>query len=150
MSTSHTPFRRCVRRGALALTVSAICIPAGSALATRPNETVYPVRGDASAAPTPYVGTHYPVAPTAGDTPTDMRGMPDRPVAPTAGDTPTDMRGMPDGPVVAESVHSGSSEGSGFDWTSAAVGAGGAGLLIVVTLGGATAASRMRMRTVRS
>jgi hypothetical protein len=41
-------------------------------------------------------------------------------------------------------------EATGFDWTSAAIGAGGAGLLLVVSLGGATYASRVRIRAARS
>jgi hypothetical protein len=57
---------------------------------------------------------------------------------------------MPDGPVVAEPVTADAPDASGFDWTSAAIGAGGAGLLVVISLGGAAAASRVRMRTVRS
>lgn len=129
MSTSHITFRRRLRRGALALAVSAICLPASSALAQGDTKTDYP--GSAG-----YVGTHYPVASAqsiGGDTPADYPGMPGSPV------------------VVTEPVSSGgSAEASGFDWTSAAIGAAGAGLLIVVALGGASAASHMRMRTVRS
>jgi hypothetical protein len=124
MSTSHTTFRRRVRRGALALAVSAICLPSSSALAQGDTKSDYP--GSAG-----YVGTHFPVAPKPGD-------------------TPADFPGMPDGPTVAEPVTGSAHEGSGFDWTSAAVGAGGAGLLIVVSLGGVSAASHLRMRTVRS
>jgi hypothetical protein len=119
MSTPHTAFRRRVRRGALALAVGAICLAPASALA-------------------------------AGDTKYDYPGTPPQApayVAPKAGDTPADFPGMPDGPVVVPGVGS-RAEGSSFDWTSAAVGAGGAGLLIVVALGGASAASRVR--TTRS
>ena len=41
-------------------------------------------------------------------------------------------------------------EATGFDWTSAAIGAAGAGLLVVVSLAGATGVSRLRIRTARS
>jgi hypothetical protein len=116
MSTSHITFRRRLRRGALALAVSAICLPASSALAQ-------------------------------GDTKTDLPGS--TPVAAKVGDTPADFPGTPGSPVVVPKPVS-AEEGDGFDWTSAAIGAGGAGLLIVVALGGASAASHFRMRTVGS
>jgi hypothetical protein len=127
MSTFHITFRRHMRRGALALAVSAICLPS-SALAQGDTKSDYP--GSAG-----YVGTHFPVAQQpskAGDTPADFPGTAGSPV------------------VVTEPVSSGSPEASGFDWTSAAIGAAGAGLLVVVSLGGASAASHVRMRTVRS
>jgi hypothetical protein len=57
---------------------------------------------------------------------------------------------MRDGATVSESAISDTPEGTGFDWTSAAIGAGGAGLLLVVSLGGATYASRIRIRAARS
>jgi hypothetical protein len=125
MSTSSITFRRRLRRGALALAVCAICLPS-SALAQGDTKSDYP--GSAG-----YVGTHFPVA-----------AQP-----PKAGDTPADFPGMPGGPVVV-SEPAASPEASGFDWTSAALGAAGGGLLVVVALGGATAATRFRMRTVRS
>jgi hypothetical protein len=109
-------FRRRVRRGALALAVSAICLPS-SAFA----------QGDTKA---DYPGTSAPPATRVGDTPADYPGMPGSPV------------------VLAEPISG--PEAGGFDWTSAAIGAAGAGLLVVVSLGGASAASRIRMRTVRS
>ena len=116
MRASRITFHRRVRRSALALAVSAICLPSGSALAQGDTKGDYP-------------GTGEPPA--------------------RVGDTPADFPGMPGGPVVvAEPVSA--HRADGFDWTSAAIGAGGAGLLIVVSLGGATAASRIRMRTVRS
>jgi hypothetical protein len=123
MNTSPIRFRH---RAALALIVSTIMVPASSALAQ-------------------------------GDTPADFPGMPGNPqtaqsntpyVLPTrSGDTPADFPGMPGSP---QPVASHASDDSGFDWISAAIGAGGAGVLIVVSLGGATAAARMRVRTVRS
>jgi hypothetical protein len=116
MSTSHITFRRRVRRGALALAVSAICLPS-SALAQ-------------------------------GDTKHDYPGTSAPPVT-KVGDTPADFPGMSDGPVIVPVTDEAPGAG-GFDWTSAAIGAGAAGLLIVVSVGGAGAASRMRMRTVRS
>jgi hypothetical protein len=125
MSTSHITFRRRLRRGALALAVSAICLPS-SALAQGDTKTDYP--GSAG-----YVGTHFPVAAPQAK----------------AGDTPADFPGTPGSPVVVpESVSA--PEAGGFDWISAAIGAGVAGLLIVVALGGASAASRIRPRTVGS
>ena len=117
MSTSHTTFRRRVRRGALALTVSAILVPASSALAQ-------------------------------GDTKYDLSGTPVVPAR--SGDTPADFPGMPGSQQTPSPVASHAPEASGFDWTSAAIGAGAAGVLIVVSLGGATAAPRLRFRKVRS
>jgi hypothetical protein len=117
MSTSPISFRRRVRRGALALAVSAICLPS-TALAQ-------------------------------GDTKADYPGSAAAPVAPKVGDTPADFPGMSGTPVVVSEPVS-APEAGGFDWTSAAVGAGAAGLLVVVSLGGASAASRIRMRTVRA
>jgi hypothetical protein len=115
MSTSRITFRRRVRRGALALAVSAICLPS-SALAQ-------------------------------GDTKYDLQTTPQPPAR--VGDTPADFPGMPGGPVVV-SEPAPATEAGGFDWTSAALGAAGGGLLVLVSLGGASAASRFRMRTVRS
>ena len=115
MSTSLITFRRRLRRGALALAVSAICLPS-SALAQ-------------------------------GDTKYDLQSP--TPVPAKVGDTPADFPGMPGGPVVEAQPISEPGTG-GFDWTSAAIGAGAAGLVIVVSMGGASAASRFRMRTVRS
>jgi hypothetical protein len=116
MSTSHIKFRRRVRRSALALAVSAICLPS-SALAQ-------------------------------GDSKYDYPGTPQPPAK--VGDTPADFPGMPGGPTAGAPASGDVSAASGFDWTSAAIGAAGAGLVIVVSLGGASAASRVRMRTVRS
>jgi hypothetical protein len=124
MRTSRITFRRRLRRGALALAVSAICLPS-SALAAGDTKSDYP---DSAG----YVGTHFPVAPD-----------------PKAGDTPADFPGTPGSPVVVSEPAS-APEASGFDWTSAALGAAGGGLLVVVSLGGAAAASRFRMRTARS
>ena len=120
MTTSPIDFRRCARRGALALIVGASLAPASSALAQ-------------------------------GDTPADFPGMPGNPqTSRPVGDTPADFPGMPGSPQTPPRVASHASEASGFDWASAGIGAGAAGLVIVVSLGGATAASRLRFRTVRS
>jgi len=40
-------------------------------------------------------------------------------------------------------------EAGGFDWPSAAIGAAAAGLLIVISLGGASVLSRRRTRIAR-
>jgi hypothetical protein len=99
-------------------------------------------------------GADYPQPSSAkiGDTPADFA----KPVAPTAkaGDTPADYPGMPDAsgagmvsepaPLLSEATDTG-----GLDWASAAIGAGGAGVLIVVSLGGMALASRRRMRVSR-
>jgi hypothetical protein len=124
MSTSRITFRRRVRRGALALAVSAICLPS-CAYATYIDGDDPGVAG--------YVGTHVPVAPEPS----------------WAGDMPGDFPGMPGSPVVV-SEPAAAPEGDSFDWTSAALGAAGGGLLVVVSLGAAGAVSRIRMRAVRS
>jgi hypothetical protein len=116
MNTSLTTCRRHVRRGALALAVSAMCLPSGIA-----------------------------VAAPGGDSHDDYPGT----VAPKSGDTPADFPGMPDGPTVSAPVVSDGADAAGFDWISAAIGAGGAGLVLVVSLGGATYASRIRIRAAR-
>jgi hypothetical protein len=154
MSTSPISFRRRARRAALALIVSTILVPASSA----------PAQGD-----TTY---HFPAG--SGDRPEDYPGMPGNPQTPPpaaslvsassapaqddttyhlpagSGDRPEDYPGMPGSPQTPPPVASHAPEASGFDWTSAAIGAGAAGVLIVVSLGAATAASRLRSRTVRS
>jgi hypothetical protein len=125
MSTSPPSFRRRARRAVLALIASALLVPSGSALAQ-------------------------------GDSPNDYPGMPGNPQmqAPVAltgsGDIPADYPGMPGNPVTETPVPSHAPEASGFDWISAVIGAGVAGLLIVVVLAGANAASRLHFRTVRS
>jgi hypothetical protein len=65
---------------------------------------------------------------------------------PKVGDTPADYPGMPGTSV---STPAGTPEGGGFDWPSAAIGAGGAGLLIVLSVGGAMFVSRHRVRVAR-
>jgi hypothetical protein len=128
MSTSPFSFRRRARRGALALIVGALLVAPGSALAQR-------------------------------DAPADYPGMPGNPqtqlvTSTRSGDNPVDYPGMSGNPGVPASFPSvappHASEGAGFDWTSAVIGAGVAGLVIVLALAGATTASRVRVRTVRS
>ena len=145
MSTSSHSIRRQVRRAALAVAATAICLPAGSALAA--GDTKYDLAGTRSASTPSSAGIK------AGDTPADFPGTSDvtsGTVEANKGDTPADFPGMPDGPVVVQRVTGAQPQAAGFDWTSAAVGAGGAGLLIVVSLGGASAATGMRMRRIRS
>jgi hypothetical protein len=99
-------------------------------------------------------GADYPQPSSAriGDTPADFA----QPVVPTpkAGDTPADYPGMPDasgGGVISEPAPplGEATDTGGFDWASAAAGAGGAGVLIVVSLGGTALASRRRTRVAR-
>ena len=140
MSTSPISFRRRARRGALALIVSAILVPASSALAqggdTRPTTPACP-------------GTRIPSGWSATPRPTT-------PACPAAEDLATRRRhpgrlpGHAREPADPAAVAAHAPEASGFDWTSAGIGAGAAGVLIVVSLGGAAAASRLRFRTVRS
>jgi hypothetical protein len=62
------------------------------------------------------------------------------------GDTPADFGKtvVPPPPPLSEASDTG-----GFDWPSAAIGAGGAGVVIVVSLGGMSLASRRRIRVAR-
>jgi hypothetical protein len=99
-------------------------------------------------------GADYPQPSSAkiGDTPADYA----QPVAPMpkAGDTPADYPGMPDASGAGMSSEpaprlNDATDTGGFDWVSAAIGAGGAGVLIVVSLGGTALASRRRMRVAR-
>jgi hypothetical protein len=88
------------------------------------------------------------------DTPADYPGMPGAPAAPAPkiGDTPADYPGMPGASAHSEPADEASTpalEAGGLDWSSAAIGAAGAGLLIVVSLGGASVLSRRRMRVAR-
>jgi hypothetical protein len=86
-----------------------------------------------------------------GDTPADYAAVAGSAQASSPrGDTPADYAAVALNPQTPPPVASHAPEASGFDWTSAAIGAGAAGLLIVISLGGATAASRLRLRTTRS
>ena len=82
-----------------------------------------------------------------GDTKYDLPGPP---VPSKVGDTPADYPGAPGSPPAPAPVTTHSPEAGGFDWTSAAIGAAGTGLLFVVALAGVPALSHMRMRTMRS
>ena len=96
---------------------------------------------------------NYPQASWAhkiGDTPADYPGA--SVPAPKTGDTPADYPGMPGAPAASESADvapTRAREAGGFDWPSAAIGAAGAGLLIVVSLGGVSVLSRHRTRIAR-
>jgi hypothetical protein len=83
--------------------------------------------------PTDQPSVEYP--PKSGDTPRDFPGMPGTPTSP---DTEPSLSSLPDTP-----------SSDGFDWPSAAIGAGGAGLLVVVSAGGLALASRGRLRVTR-
>jgi hypothetical protein len=100
---------------------------------------------------------NYPQAPWAhkiGDTPADYPGASRAPVAPApkTGDTPADYPGMPGASTpsdLADAAPTRAPDAGGFDWPSAAIGAAGAGLLIVVSLAGVSVLSRRRMRVAR-
>jgi hypothetical protein len=68
------------------------------------------------------------------------------PASDKTGDTPGDFGKSvaPPAPPLDEASDTG-----GFDWPSAAIGAGGAGVVIVVSLGGMSLASRRRIRVAR-
>jgi hypothetical protein len=100
---------------------------------------------------------NYSQAPWAhkigGDTVADYPGVAQAPVAPASktGDTPADYPGMPGAPAPSERADAAATrapEAGGFDWPSAAIGAAGAGLLIVVSLAGVSILSH-RTRVAR-
>ena len=96
MSTSPISFRRRARRGALALIVSALLVPASSALAQGDTPADYP--GMPGSPQT---------SPPVGDTPADYPGMPGNPqTPPPVGDTPADYPGMPGSPQTSPPVAS--------------------------------------------
>jgi hypothetical protein len=100
---------------------------------------------------------NYPQAPWAhkiGGTPADYPGAGRAPIAPApkTGDTPTDYPGIPGAPAASDSADvapTRAPEAGGFDWPSAAIGAAGAGLLIVLAVGGVSVLSRHRTRIAR-
>jgi hypothetical protein len=101
-------------------------------------------------------GADYPQPSSAniGDTPADYPGASRAPVAPApkSGDTPGDYPGMPGASTRSEPADAAPTrapEAGGFDWPSAAIGAAGAGLLIVVSLGGVSVLSHRRTRVAR-
>jgi hypothetical protein len=65
------------------------------------------------------------------------------------GDTPADFGKTVVPPPPPPPPLSEASDTGGFDWPSAAIGAGGAGVVIVVSLGGMSLASRRRIRVAR-
>jgi DNA-binding winged helix-turn-helix (wHTH) protein len=112
-------------REALALIVSAILLPVGPALAQgRP--------GPVGDRPAEYFSGTRPASVLVGDRPADYFS-----------DTTEPLQTAPSGA-------SGDQQASGFDWLSAGIGAAAAGVLIVISLGGATAAARLHWRTTRS
>jgi hypothetical protein len=131
--------RRTIRR----LRAAALGLAACAALAA-------PAAADPPAA-------NYPQAPWAhkiGDTPAGYPGAGRPPIAPAAktGDTPADYPGMPGAPAASEPADvapTRAPEAGGFDWPSAAIGAAGAGLLIVLAVGGVSVLSRHRTRIAR-
>jgi hypothetical protein len=132
--TSH---RRYLRRARTAA-VLALCVP----LSASAGALAEPAVDRATQQSTPKIGDTpadfaQPVAPAPklGDTPADHPGMPDA----SAGGTTADPA-----PTPIEAPDTG-----GFDWASAAIGAGGAGVLIIVSLGGVGLASRGWMRIAR-
>jgi hypothetical protein len=69
-----------------------------------------------------------------------------QPASDKIGDTPADFGKpvVPPAPPLDEASDTG-----GFDWPSAAIGAGGAGVVMVVSAGGMALASRRRIRVAR-
>jgi hypothetical protein len=137
---SHRRRHRRIRALILAF---AACAALAAPAAAEPGAD-YPQPSSAKIGDTPADFAQPPApAPKAGDTPADFaqRVAP----APKAGDTPADfaqpIAPTPKAPPPGEATDTG-----GFDWASAAIGAGGAGVLIVVSLGGTALASRRRMR----
>ena len=85
-------------------------------------------------------------APAAADPPSANY---EQPSTAKIGDTPADYPGMPAAPAqAADAGPTHAPEAGGFDWPSAAIGAAGAGLLFVVSLGGASVRPR-RTRVAR-
>ena len=75
-----------------------------------------------------------------------------QPSSAKVGDTPADYPGMPSASPasgLADAAPTRPAEPGGFDWPSAAIGAAGAGLLIVLSLGAASIPSRRRTRVAR-
>jgi hypothetical protein len=98
-------------------------------------------------------GADYPQPPgprIVGDTPTDYPGASRAPVAPAprAGDPPADDPGMLGAPADSQPANAAPSahQTGGFDWHSAAIGAAGASLLIVLSLGGVSVLSHRGLR----
>jgi hypothetical protein len=73
-----------------------------------------------------------------------------QPVQIKSGDTPVDFPGV-SGTRDVETIPTPANvtESNGFDWPSAAIGAGGAGLLILLSVGGVALVSRRHVRVVR-
>jgi len=98
-------------------------------------------------------GADYPQPPgprIAGDTPTDYPGASRAPVAPAprAGNPLADYPGILGAPADSQPANAAPNahQTGGFDLHSAAVGAAGAGLLIVLSLGGVSVPLTRRLR----
>jgi hypothetical protein len=130
------PHRRRRRRRAAALGLAACAALAAPAVAE------------------PGASYPQPSAVKIGDTPADYPGASRAPVAPApkTGDTPADYPGSPGASTQSEpadDASTGAPEAGGFDWPSAAIGAAGAGLLIVLAVGGVSVLSRRGTRIAR-
>jgi hypothetical protein len=109
-----------------------------------------------AAADPPSASYAQPSSVRIGDTPADFPGADSAPVAlmPKIGDTPADYPGMAGVRAPAEladpaSARPHAGEAHGFDWPSAAIGAAGAALLLVVSMGGVSLLSHRRTRLAR-
>jgi hypothetical protein len=137
---STTTSRRIAPTVATALAALAVTVPAASA---RPI--------------TDPPGGNYPQAtpaPKIGDTPADYPGASRAPVVPTpkSGDTPSDYPGTPGARAQSELADTAPTRGpdaGGFDWASAGVGAAAVGGVLLIALGGFSAAHHARMRAAR-
>jgi hypothetical protein len=124
------PRRRTIRRlRALALALAA-CVALAVPAAAEPGAD-YPQPSSAKIGDTP-ADFAQPVAPAAksGDTPADFPGTSDTSGTGKISEPPPTLIAVPDT--------------GGFDWISAAIGAGGAGVLIVVSMSGIALTSRRR------
>ena len=121
MSTSHTTFRRRARRGALALMVSATMVPASSALAQAPQSRRCP----ATPGRLRLRGRSVQTSPPRRRHPGRLRRRDRESETPLPrGDTPADYAAVTGSPKILLPVASHAPEAAGFDWISAAIGAG--------------------------
>jgi hypothetical protein len=107
-----------------------------------------------AAADAPSANDQQPSTAKIGDTPADYPGGSQAPIPPVskAGDTPADYPGTRGAPAAGELAGAASTrpgELGGFDWPSAAIGAAGGGLLIVLSLGAVSVLSHRRTRVAR-
>jgi hypothetical protein len=133
--------RRFIRRLRTAIVLS-LCVPlsaSAGALAVTPGHTT-------ADHPAPHSSPSI-----VGDTPADYRmpGAGAVPVRNIVGDSPADYAPAQRQPAGAAPARAHVPGGGGFDWPSAAIGAAGAGLLIVLSMGGVSALSQRRTRLAR-